>query len=173
MKLAITEDGCLFRHGIINRMLNGILGIFGKTEKPREEQPYAGSVFNSLSAEVEVGIIRRFLERKFNRKFQERVKVEGYLGGLMEYKLVIDDYNSETSKLDRYHSVWGDSVKDILCVRKAFIDAYWRGVKRGFDALSDNSLSKWDSDRARELRETAIAGSREEMLVRAAAEGLI
>lgn len=160
------------RHGIINRMLNGILGIFGKTEKPREEQPHAGFVFNSLSAEVEVGIIRRFLEQKFNRKFQERVKVEGYLGGLMEYKLVIDDYNSGVG-LGKYHSVWGNSVKDILCVRRAFIDAYWRGVKRGFDALSDNSLSKWDSDRARELRETAIAGSREEMLVRAAAEGLI
>lgn len=153
-------------------MLNGILGIFGKTEKPREEQPPAGSVFNSLSAEVEVSIIRRFLEQKFNRKFQERVKVEGYLGGLMEYKLVIDDYNSGVG-LGKYHSVWGNSVKDVLCVRRAFVDAYWRGVKRGFDALSDNSLSKWDSDRARELRETAIAGSREEMLVRAAAEGLI
>ena len=156
----------------MNRMLNGILGIFGKTEKPEQEQLPAGSVFSSLSAEVEVGIIRRFLEQKFNRKFQERVKVEGYLGGLMEYKLVIDDYNSGVG-LGKYHSVWGNSVKDILCVRRAFIDAYWRGVKRGFDALSDNSLSKWDSDRARELRETAIAGSREEMLVRAAAEGLI
>ena len=144
-----------------------------KTEESRQEQPHAGSVFNGLSAEIEVDIIKRFLERKFNRKFQERVKVEGYLGGLMEYKLVIDDYNSETSKFDRYHSVWGDSVKDILCVRRAFIDAYWRGVKRGFDALSDNSLSKWDSDRAFELRETAVAGSREEMILRATAEGLI
>ena len=156
----------------MNRMLNGILGIFGKTEEPRQEQPRGGSVFNGLSAEIEVNIIKRFLERKFNRKFQERVKVEGYLGGLMEYKLVIDDYNSGVG-LDKYHSVWGDSVKDILCVRKAFIDAYWRGVKRGFDALSDNSLSKWDSDRASELRETAVAGSREEMILRATAEGLV
>lgn len=144
-----------------------------KPEESQQEQPHAGSVFNGLSAEIEVDIIKRFLEQKFNRKFQERVKVEGYLGGLMEYKLVIDDYNSESSKFDRYHSVWSDSVKDILCVRRAFIDAYWRGVKRGFDALSDNSLSKWDSDRAFELRETAVAGSREEMILRATAEGLI
>lgn len=156
----------------MNRMLNGILGIFGKTEKSRQEQSYAGSVFNNLSAETEVNIIRRFLERKFNRKFQERVKVEGYLGDLLEYKLVIDDYNSGYG-FDKYHSIWGDSVKDILCVRKAFIDAYWRNVKRGFDALSDNSLSKWDSDRAFKLRETAVAGSREELFLRATAEGLI
>ena len=143
--------------------------MFGKT---RNEPDPAGTAFPNISAETETGIIRRFLERKFNRKFQERVKVEGYLGGLMEYKLVIDDYNSGVG-FDKYHSVWGDSVKDILCVRKAFIDAYWRGVKRGFDALSDNSLSKWDSDRAFELRETAIAGSREEMILRATAEGLV
>ena len=75
-----------------------------KTEKSRQEQPQAGSVFNGLSAEIEVGIIRRFLERKFNRKFQERVKVEGYLGGQMEYKLVIDDYNSGVG-FAKYHSV--------------------------------------------------------------------
>ena len=150
-------------------MLKKIFSMFGKT---RNEPDPAGIAFPSISAETETGIIRRFLERKFNRKFQERVKVEGYLGGLMEYKLVIDDYNSGCG-FDKYHSVWGDSVKDILCVRKAFIDAYWRGVKRGFDALSDNSLSEWDSDRAADLRETAVAGSREEMLLRATAEGLI
>ena len=143
-----------------------------KTEESRQEQPHVGSVFNSLSAETEVGIIKRFLERKFNRKFQERVKVEGYLGGAMEYKLVIDDYNSGCG-LDKYHSVWGDSVKDVLCVRDAFIKGYWSRVKRGFDAMQTCNLSKWDSDRAFEYRETAVAGSREEMLLRAAAEGLI
>lgn len=143
-----------------------------KTEKLQQKQPHTGSVFNNLSAEIEVNIIKRFLEQKFNRKFQERVKIEGYLGGMIEYKLVIDDYNSGVGR-DKYHSVWGDSVKDILCVRKAFIDAYWRGVKRGFDALSVNNLSKWDSDRAFELRETAVASSREEMILRATVECLI
>lgn len=156
----------------MNRVLNSILGIFRKTENPGRKQPRAESVFNSLPAETEVDIIKRFLERKFNRKFQKRVKVDGYLGGPIEYKLVIDDYDSGCG-FDKYHSVWGDSVEDILRVRRAFVDAYWRGVKRGFDALSDNSLSKWDSDRAFELRETAVAGSREEMILRAAAEGLV
>ena len=159
-------------HIFIIVFMNILKSLFGKLENKQPDKPANNDTLLQISAEVEVGIIRRFLEQKFNRKFQERVKVEGYLGGLMEYKLVIDDYNSGVG-LGKYHSVWGNSVKDVLCVRKAFIDAYWRGVKRGFDALSDNSLSKWDSDRARELRETAIAGSREEMLVRAAAEGLI
>lgn len=156
----------------MNRTLNGILGIFRKTEKPRQEQPQTRSVFNDLSAETEVNLIKTFLERKFNRKFQERVKVEGYLGGEMGYKLVLDDYNSGYG-FDKYHSVWGNTEKDVLFVRQAFIKAYWDGVKRGFDALSDNTLDKWDSDRAFELRETAVAGSREEMILRATAEGLI
>lgn len=151
-------------------VLDKLLNMFRGTADA--EKAGSAASFPSISAETEVGLIKRFLERKFNRKFQERVKVEGYLGGLMEYKLIIDDYNSGVG-LDKYHSVWGDSVKDILCVRKAFINAYWRGVKRGFDALSNNNLSKWDSDRAFELRETAVAGSREEMILRATAECLI
>lgn len=143
-----------------------------KTEKPRQEQPYAGSVFNGISAEAEVGLIKLFLERKFRRKFQERIKVEGYLGGDLEYKLVIDDYASPAGS-GKYHSVWGKPVKNVLDVRKAFVEAYWHGVERGQNALSDTSLDKWDSDRAAEYRETTVAGSREELLLRATAEGLV
>jgi len=144
----------------------------GKTEKSRQEQPHAGSVFNGLSAETEVGLIKLFLERKFKRKFQERIKVEGYLGGDLEYKLVIDDYASPAGS-GKYHSVWGKSVKNVLDARKAFVEAYWRGVERGQNALSDANLDKWDSDRAAEYRETTVAGSREEMILRATVEGII
>lgn len=114
----------------MNYMLNGILGIFGKTKKPQQEQSHARSVFNNISAETEVGLIKLFLERKFKRKFQERIKVEGFLGSDLEYKLVIDDYNSGRWP-DKFHSVWGKSVKNVLDARKAFVEAYWHGVERG------------------------------------------
>ena len=124
-------------------MLNGILSIFRKTGKPQLDQAPAEKAFPNVPAETEVAIIKQFLERKFDRKFQARVKVEGYLGGDMEYKLTIDDYSAGPS-VNRYHSVWGRPVKNVLDVHRAF-----------------------------DLRETAIAGSREEMILRATAEGLI
>lgn len=130
------------------------------------------AVFNNISAETEVGLIKLFLERKFKRKFQERIKVEGFLGGDLEYKLVIDDYNSGHWP-DKYHSVWGKSVKNVLNTRKAFVEAYWHGVELGQNALSDVNLDKWDSDRAAEYRETTVASSREELFLRATMEGLI
>lgn len=151
--------------------MNKLLNIFRGTSDA-EKAGSTTAVFSSISAETEVGLIKLFLERKFKRKFQERIKVEGYLGGDLEYKLVIDDFGSSAG-LDKYHSVWGKSVKNVLDARKAFVEAYWRGVERGQNALSDASLDKWDSDRAAEYRETTVAGSREELLLRAAAEGLV
>lgn len=177
----------------MNRMLNGILGIFGKTEKPRQEQPYvrsvfdgifekpqreqlrAESVFDGIPAETEVDIIKRLLERKFGHAFQMRVKAEGYLGERMAYRLVVDDFCSDCRTPARSvsaHSVWGGETYDILDVKKEFLREYWRKVDKGVEALG-KQLDKWDSDRAAEYREMSVAGSREEMLLRAAAEGLI
>ena len=61
----------------------------------------------------------------------------------------------------------------MLDTRKAFVESYWRDVERGLNALSDANLDKWDLDRAAEYREAAVASSREEMFLRAAAEGLV
>ena len=90
----------------------------------------------------------------------------------MEYKLVIDDYASSVGS-DNYHSIWGKPTKNVLDVRKAFVESYWHDVERGMNALSDANLDKWDSDRAAEYREVAVASSREEMFLHAAAEGLV
>lgn len=90
----------------------------------------------------------------------------------MEYKLVIDDYASSVGS-DNYHSIWGKSTKNVLDVRKAFIESYWRDVERGLKAFSVANLDKWDLVRAAEYREVAVASSREEMFLRAAAEGLV
>lgn len=149
--------------------------IFRNTPGKRPDLPAAA--FPRISAEDEVKLIKQFLERKFKRKFQTRVKIEGYLGGEVDFKLVVDDYKSSDSKRG-YHSIWGGAVQDVLRVHEAFVDSYWRGVKRGFDHLADEGndgdvLDKWDRERAAELRDTAVASSREEMLLRATAEGLI
>ena len=152
-------------------MLSKILNMFRRTagvEKARSMP----TVFNNISAETEVSLIKLFLERKFKRKFQERIKIEGFLGSDLEYKLVIDDYNSGCWPCN-YHSVWGKSVKNVLDVRKAFVEAYWHGVEQGKNALSNINLDKWDSDRAAEYRETTVASSREELFLHASVEGLI
>ena len=90
----------------------------------------------------------------------------------MEYKLVIDDYASSVGS-DNYHSIWGKPTKNVLDVRKAFVESYWHDVERRMNAFSDANLDKWDSDRAAEYREVAVASSREEMFLRAAAEGFV
>ena len=152
-------------------MLSKILNMFRRTagvEKTRSMP----TVFNNISAETEVGLIKLFLERKFKNKFQERIRVDGYLGGDLEYKLVIDDYASSVGS-NNYHSIWGKPVKNVLDVRKAFVELYWYNVERGLNALSYANLDKWDFDRAAEYREVAVASSREEMFLRAAAEGLV
>lgn len=152
-------------------MLNKILNMFRRTADA-EKVGSTPTVFNNISAETEVGLIKLFLERKFKKKFQERIRVDGYLGGDLEYKLAIDDYASSAGS-DNYHSIWGKPTKNVLDVRKAFVKSYWRDVERGMKALSDTNLDKWDLDRAAEYREVAVASSREEMFLRAAAEGLV
>lgn len=136
----------------------------------------AHAVFGDVPAEIEVDIIKRFLERKFGHAFQMRVKAEGYLGERMAYRLVVDDFCSDCrspySASTSAHSVWGGETYDILDVKKEFLHEYWRKVDKGVEALG-KQLDKWDSDRAAEYREMSVAGSREEMLLRAAAEGLI
>ena len=152
-------------------MLNKILNMFRRTADV-EKTGSVPTVFNNISAETEVSLIKLFLERKFKKKFQERIRVDGYLGGDLEYKLVIDDYASSAGS-DNYHSIWGKPTKNVLDVRKAFVEAYWHKVELGKNAPSDINLDKWDSDRAAEYRETTVASSREELFLRASVEGLI
>lgn len=152
-------------------MLNKILNMFRRTTGVEKAESIP-TIFNNISAETEVSLIKLFLERKFKRKFQERIKVEGFLGSDLEYRLIIDDYKSRHQP-GNYHSVWGKFVKNILDVRKAFVEAYWHRVELGKNALSDINLDKWDSDRAAEYREMTVASSREELFLRASVEGLI
>ena len=91
-------------------MLNKILNMFRRTTGVEKAESIP-IVFNNISAEIEVGLIKLFLERKFKRKFQERIKVDGFLGSDLEYRLVIDDHNSGDWPCN-YHSIWGEICQE-------------------------------------------------------------
>lgn len=129
------------------------------------------SAKTSLSAEAEVNFIKTLLERKFNRKFQIRVKAEGYLGeNDMKYTMVIDDFCNDNSTFD-HHSIYGYSTRDILDVRHMFLKAYWSHVEEGIKSIG-KKLDKWDDDKVKRYRDVSVVKSREELLIRADLEGV-
>jgi hypothetical protein len=124
-----------------------------------------------ISTDVEVDLIKTLLEKKFNKKFQMRVKAEGYLGEEMKYCLVVDDYCTNDPH-HRYHSVHGYETNNILDVKKEFLKSYWDKVKKVLDSVG-KTLDKWDTDMIADYRDIMVASSREEMLIQAELEGMI
>lgn len=129
-----------------------------------------GECASDISPDVEVDLIKTLLERKFNRKFQMRVKAEGYLGEEMNYRLVVDDYCTNDPRHE-YHSVLGYDTSDILDVKREFLRSYWDRVQKVHDSVG-KTLDKWDSDRIADYKDTMVASSREELLIHADLEGL-
>ena len=123
-----------------------------------------------IPVETEVDLIKTLLERKFNRKFQMRVKAEGYLGEEMKYRLVVDDYCANDPQ-HKYHSVHGYETSDILDVKREFLRSYWDKVQKVHDSVG-KSLDKWDTDMVADYRAIMVASSREELLIHADLEGL-
>jgi len=151
-------------------MFERFLGMFRKNEA--DETARDGGDSLSIPPEVEVRLIKHYLEKKFGHKFSTRVKVDGYIDEL-EYRLVLNDCGS-TDMPSRVHAVWGDTVRDVLGLNYGFVNAYWRNVERGMNAEKwDMDLSKFDQEIMEGYRETAVAGSRGEMILRATAEGLL
>ena len=147
-------------------MLEKFLGMFRKNGV--DETARAGGDSLSIPSEVEVRLIKHYLEKTFGHEFKARVKVDGYIDK-PEYRLVLNECGSTD-----IHVVWGDPVKDVLSLNYGFVNAYWRNVERGMNAeLSDAALSKFDLEIMEGYRETAVAGSRSEMILRATAEGLL
>ena len=146
-------------------------GKAGET-KSSESQVFCGEA-RTMPAETEVDFIKTLLERKFKRKFQLRVKVEGYLDDKesdMKYTLVMDDYcNSDPSHV--YHSIYGNSTKNILDVKPAFLKAYWNNVEEGINSVGKH-LDNWDARRAERYRDVTVAKSHEELLMLATLEGV-
>ena len=96
-----------------------------------------------ISVESEVDFIKSLLEKKFGRKFQMRVRVNGYLGDDMNYSLVVDDYCNNDSQR-KYHSFSGYETKNILDVKSEFLRAYWYSVKKVHDSIG-KQLDSWDA----------------------------
>ena len=130
-----------------------------------------GECDSDISPDVEVDLIKALLERKFNRKFQMRVKVEGYLGEKMSYRLVVDDYCTNDDPKRGYHSVLGYDTSNILDVKREFLRSYWDRVQKVHNSVG-KALDKWDSDRIARYKETMVASSREELLIHADLEGV-
>ena len=129
-----------------------------------------GECDSDISPDVEVDLIKTLLERKFNRKFQMRVMVQGYLGEKMNYRLVVDDYCTDNPKRE-YHSVFGYDTSNILDVKREFLRSYWDKVQKVHNSVG-KSLDKWDADRIADYKDTMVASSREELFIYADLKGL-
>ena len=155
------------------KKMNNVLCSNKKSDNDFEENTISSTSNNvkSLSAESEVAFIQKLLEKKFNRKFQTRVKVEGYLGeNDMKYTLVMDDYCAYDPHHE-HHSIYGNSTENVLDVRHAFLEAYWQHVEKGISCVGQE-LDAWDAKMAESYRNTTVAKSREELLIRAEMEGV-
>lgn len=146
-------------------MLDGIVDRLKTAVRGKND---AAEGLPRVSPDDEFEIIKKLLGRKFGVELKERIRLDGYLDQ-PEYRLVLVDDA-------RRHSVWGASVQDILALKSAFVDMYWREIGR-IDKMEKQDaagqLDDWDKDRLADIKKTAVAGSREEMLLRAAAEGLL
>ena len=123
-----------------------------------------------ISPDVEIDLIKTLLERKFNRKFQMRVKAEGYLGEEMKYCLIVDDFCSNDSQ-HKNHYVYGYATSNILDVKRKFLKSYWDQVQKVHDSIG-KSLDEWDTNRIAKYKDTMVVSSREELLIHADLERL-
>lgn len=129
-----------------------------------------GECASDISVDDEVDLIKTLLERKFNRKFQMRIKAEGYIGEEMKYRLVVDDYCTNDPQ-HKYHTVHGYETKNILDVKREFLNSYWDKVKKIHDSVG-KSLDKWDTNMIADYKDIMVASSRKELLIYAVIEGL-
>ena len=152
-----------------------------KTSLQKEEVEVGSNLLQKQddhdSFKLEVNFIKTLLERKFKRKFQTRIKVEGCFGDAKSftYYLMLDDYCN--SELHDYHAEYGYSTHAIQNVYHAFLDEYWARVQRcnKFDNNPSEfaKLDKFDRRRIETFRDMLIVKSREELIMKAALEGIV
>ena len=151
--------------------MNILKSLFGKSESKRSGTLINNGDLPQISPDTEVWLIKNGLERKFGHPFQTKVKVDGYLDE-MEYRLVINDY--QVDHLKKSHSVWGSACSNVLDLNTAFVTGYWDGLHRARQKLAEGTyLSDFDRESAKDRLDMAVAGSREELIMRAVVEGYI
>lgn len=151
-------------------MLSFIKNKFKKEKTKDEMLTSTDSISSKLSIESEVNFLKSLLEKKFNRKFQIRVKVSGYLDD-MKYSLVMDDYCTN-DPCYRYHSIYGYETKNILDIKSEFLKAYWDSVEKVHKSVG-KQLDNWESEIVRDYKETMVVESREELLIKADLQGIV
>ena len=137
----------------------------------RDCQTMDSSKLLKVSVDTEVDLIKAFLEKKFGYPFQMRIKIEGWLGGEIKYRLVVDDY-CESRPRCGFHVIYGTETTEVLDVKSSFLTAYWSNIEK-MHSLEGKSLDKWDSDWLARHKETMVAKSREELFIRAELEGMV
>ena len=124
-----------------------------------------------ISVESEVDFIKSLLEKKFGRRFQMRVRANGYLGDDMNYSLVVDDYCNDDPER-KYHSLYGYETKNILDVKSEFLRAYWNIVEKVHDSVG-KQLDTWETRMIADYKDVMVVDSREELLMKARLEGVV
>lgn len=170
---ALCGDLPLVQCKTLNRKMNNSFHLNKKNDSDFQKNIISNdnNSVKSLSTDDEIALIQKLLEKKFNRKFQIRVKVDGYLGeNDMNYTLVMDDY-CNNDPMCEYHSIYGNSTTNILNVRHAFLEAYWKHVEKGINN-NEKDLDIWDARMIKTYRNMAVANSREELFIYAELEGI-
>ena len=148
-------------------MLDKLKKLFSSSASKDQEQLFNDAT--EISIDTEINLLKSLLEKKFHKRFQIRVKVNGYLGEEMNYCLVIDDFcdNSTT----HYHSIFGNDTTNILNVKTEFLKAYWYRVEKVNQSVGQK-LSRWDYDRIEDYKKMMVVESREELIMLAKLEGV-
>lgn len=148
-----------------------IMRIFGMDFGKKKEKPETGFFSGNISPEAEAKLIAHYLGKKFKTEFTFRIRLDGYIDE-PEYQLMLSDSGSVKWPTVA-HYVYGHKTDSILDLYSEFCKAYWQNVKRTMDASDDSALDDWEKNLLKGYRETVIASSRDEMFLRATAEGLI
>lgn len=156
--------------------------IFGMDFGKKKEKPETGFssgnissetrfIAGDMSPETEAKLIAHYLGKKFKTEFTFRIRLDGYIDE-PEYQLMLSDSGSVKWPTTA-HYIYGDKTDNIFNLYSEFCKAYWRNVKRATDTLDDSALDEWDKNVLKSYRKTAVASSKDEMFLRATAEGLI
>ena len=151
-------------------MLDKLKKLFSSSARKDQERLFNDAT--EISIDTEINLIKSLLEKKFHKRFQIRVKVNGYLGEELKYCLVIDDYCDHSTTEDcHYHSIFGNDTTNILDVKLEFLKAYWYRVDKVHQSVGQK-LSKWDYDRIEDYKKMMVVESREELIMLAKLEGI-
>ena len=126
----------------------------------------------NITPEQEVDLIKHFLEKRYNRKFDKKIKISGYIDApkfSLELRIRRDGNDGLSTP---FVAPSGTECDNIFDVHENFLDQYWKDRKRQLDA--ENGTNPYDTSYSKEIYEKeGIASSRAELILKAQIQGLI